>query len=101
MKAILTIIPLILALCLAKKSFKDDAWPPIKISTEFELFASKMYKYIPSTKFIELMDGMNLTVRLDGANNRDLIIVGSPFPIARSTVVYRYNDHKHMFKYER
>eukprot|EP00347_Sterkiella_histriomuscorum_P008236 403345859 len=86
---------------LAKKTFKDDAWPKVEISTEFEFLASKMYRFHPVSKQLQLIDGMNLTVRLSGSQNRDIVIVGSLYPLGQTILNYRYNDHKNRFIYER
>lgn len=47
------------------------------------------------------MEGMNLTIKFNGENNRDFIKVGSPYPMSRSTNVYRFNDYKNKKLYER
>lgn len=76
-------------------------WPKVQVFTEFELFVPKIYRYIPESKSLELMEGMNATMRFNGAQNRNLIIVGSPYPMQMSTYVYRYNDYKNKILYER
>jgi hypothetical protein len=91
----------LLSLFILAVSAKNEAWPKIVTSTEFELDIPKMYRYLPTTNILDEMVNMTGVIRVNGANNRVYINIHTPYPMSRSTDIYRLNDFKNKHMYER
>eukprot|EP00347_Sterkiella_histriomuscorum_P018345 403345860 len=85
MKAQILLISLFVTAQVFGKNLKD--WPAIKIYTEFELDAPRLYRFEPTSKELIPLDKFSLNIKFDGANNRNLITVNSPYPMKRNTTL--------------